>query len=83
MTKDPFNGQSERVIDLLGLVHTDLCSPLSISARGGYQYFITLTDEFSRYGYVYLMKHKHESFEIFRTFQNEAQNQLGKTIMAL
>ena len=35
MTKDHFNGQSERAANLLGLVHTDVCSPLSISARGG------------------------------------------------
>ena len=83
MTKDPFTGQGQRASDLLGLIHTDVCGPLSISARGGYQYFITFTDDFSRYGYVYLMKHKHESFEMFRTFQNEVQNQLGRTIKML
>ena len=37
----------------------------------------------SRYGYVYLMKHKSETFEVFKEFQNEVQNQLGKTIKAL
>ena len=83
MTKDPFTGHSERVTDLLGLIHTDVCGPLSIAARGGYQYFITFTDDFSRYGYVFLMRHKSESFEMFKVFQNEVQNQLGKTIKAL
>ncbi|KAL0439616.1 UNVERIFIED_CONTAM: Retrovirus-related Pol polyprotein from transposon RE2 [Sesamum latifolium] len=29
--------------------------PLSILARGGFSYFITFTDDHSRYGYVYLM----------------------------
>ena len=33
--------------------------------------------------YVYLMKHKSETFEVFKEFQNEVQNQLGKTIKAL
>ncbi len=83
MTKTPFTGHSERASDLLGLIHTDVCGPMSQSARGGFQYFITFTDDFSRYGYVYLMKHKSESFEIFKIFQNEVQNQLGKTIKAL
>ncbi|KAK9142712.1 hypothetical protein Syun_012112 [Stephania yunnanensis] len=32
---------------------------------------------------MYLMKHKGESFEMFRTFQNEIQNQLEKIIKAL
>ncbi|KAJ9546964.1 hypothetical protein OSB04_019507 [Centaurea solstitialis] len=51
--------------------------------QGGYRYFITFTDDFSRYGYVYLMRHKSESFERFREFQNEVQNQLGRKIKFL
>ncbi|KAJ9562356.1 hypothetical protein OSB04_007516 [Centaurea solstitialis] len=35
------------------------------------------------YGYVYLMRHKSESFERFREFQNEVQNQLGRKIKFL
>ena len=55
----------------------------SAVARGGFQYFITFTDDFSRYGYIYLMRHKSESFQKFKEFQNEVQNQLGKTIKIL
>jgi transposase InsO family protein len=83
MTKAPFTGHSERASDLLGLVHTDVCGPMSSIARGGFQYFITFTDDFSRYGYIYLMRHKSESFEKFKEFQNEVQNQLSKTIKFL
>jgi hypothetical protein len=83
MTKAPFTGHSETASDLLGLVHTDVCAPMSSIARGGFQYFITFTDDFSRYGYIYLMGHKSESFEKFKEFQNEVQNQLGKTIKYL
>jgi hypothetical protein len=60
MTKTPFTGQSEKVSDLLGLVHTNVCGPMSSIARGGFQYSITFTDDFSRYEYIYLMKHKSE-----------------------
>ena len=56
---------------------------MSTLARGGYERFITFTDDLSRYGYVYLMKHKSESFEKFKEFHNEVQNQLGKTIKVL
>jgi transposase InsO family protein len=83
MTKASFTGHSERASDLLELVHTDVCGPMSSIARGGFQYFITFTDDFSRYGYIYLMRHKSESFEKFKKFQNEVQNQLGKTIKFL
>nr|GEV21367.1 retrotransposon protein, putative, Ty1-copia subclass [Tanacetum cinerariifolium] len=37
----------------------------------------------SRYGYVYLLKHKHEVFETFKVFQKEVENQLGKTIKSI
>ena len=83
MTRSPFTGRGERAGDLLGLIHTDVCGPMSTVARGGYPYFITFTDDHSRFGYVYLMRHKSDSFEKFKVFQNEVQNQLGKTIKAL
>jgi len=68
MTKASFIGFPERASDLLELVHTDVCGPMSTTARGGFQYFITFTDDFSRYEYVYLMKHKSETFEKFKEF---------------
>ena len=83
MTKAPFAGHGERASDLLGLIHTDVYGPISSIARGGYQYFITFTNDFSRYGYIYLMRHKSKSFEKFKLFKNEVQNQLGKNIKTL
>jgi hypothetical protein len=83
MTKSSFTGSIERASDLLGLVHTDVCGPMISVARRGFQYFITFTDDFSRYGYIYLMRHKSESFEKFKKIQNEVQNQLSKTIKFL
>jgi hypothetical protein len=80
MTIAPFTGQSERSTDLLGLVHTDVCGPMSSVATGDFQYLITFTDDFSSYGYIYLIRHTSESLEKFKEFQNEVQNQLGKTI---
>nr|GEY95066.1 hypothetical protein [Tanacetum cinerariifolium] len=52
-------------------------------SRQGASYFVTFTDDFSRYGYVYLLKLKHEMFETFKVFQKEEENQLGKTIKSL
>ncbi|KAL4364246.1 hypothetical protein GQ457_04G019210 [Hibiscus cannabinus] len=83
MTKAPFSGKGERASDLLGLIHSDVCGPMNTQARGGYQYFITFTDDFSRYGNIYLMRHKSEALEKFKEFKNEVQNQHGKSIKAL
>ncbi|GJR97113.1 retrotransposon protein, putative, ty1-copia subclass [Tanacetum coccineum] len=83
MTRKPYTHQVERDKDLLGLIHTDVCGPFKIVSRQGASYFVTFTDDFSRYGYVYLLKHKHEVFETFKVFQKEAENQLEKTIKSL
>ena len=66
MTKRPFLVRGNRTNVLLELVHTDVCGPINIRVRGGYEYFITFTDDHSRYGYVYLMQHKSEAFEKFK-----------------
>ena len=56
---------------------------MSSIARGEFQYFITFTNDLSRYGYVYLMKHKSETFEKFKEFHSEVENRRGKKIKAL
>ena len=48
-----------------------------------FYYFITFTDDFSRYGYVYLLKNKSDSFEKFKEFKAEVENQTGKSIKVL
>ncbi|GKA39417.1 retrotransposon protein, putative, ty1-copia subclass [Tanacetum coccineum] len=83
MTRKSFPHRPERATDLLGIIHTDVCGPLRHVSKQGASYFITFTDDYSRYGYVYLLKHKHEVFETFKVFKNEVENQLGKTIKAL
>ncbi|GJY38238.1 retrotransposon protein, putative, ty1-copia subclass [Tanacetum coccineum] len=83
MTRKPFPHRPERATDLLEIIHTDVYGPLRHVSRQGASYFITFTDDYSRYGYVYLFKHKHEVFETFKVFKNEVENQLGKTIKAL
>ncbi|GJU90008.1 retrotransposon protein, putative, ty1-copia subclass [Tanacetum coccineum] len=59
-----------------------LSSKMTRKSQGA-SYFITFTDDYSRYGYVYLLKHKNEVFETFKVFKNEVENQLEKTIKAL
>ncbi|KAL0437758.1 UNVERIFIED_CONTAM: Transposon Ty2-GR1 Gag-Pol polyprotein [Sesamum radiatum] len=83
MIKKPFVGQSAIAKGLLDLVHTDVYGPLSIPARGGFSYFITFTDDHSRYGYVYLMRYKSKAFGRFKEYRLEVENQTNRKIKAL
>ena len=80
MTKTRFSETMERTNDLLEIIQTDVCGPMSVEAHGEYRYFLTFTDYLSRYGYIYLMKHKSETFEKFKEFQSEVENHHNKKI---
>ena len=56
---------------------------MSVEARGRYRYFLTFRYDLSRYGYIYLMKHKSQTFEKFKQFQSEVENHRNKKIKFL
>ena len=70
----------ERATELLEIIHTDVCGLMRVDAHGGYHYCLTFTDDLSRDGYNYLMKHKSETFEKYKEFQSEVENQRNKKI---
>ena len=63
---------------MLEIIHTDVCGPMNIEARGGYHYFLTFTDDLNRDGYIYLMEHKSETFEKHKEFQSEVEKHRNK-----
>ena len=65
------------------IIHPDVCNLMIVEAHGGYHYFLTFTDDLSRYGDIYLMKHKSETFEQFKEFQSEVENHRNKKIKFL
>ena len=73
MAKLSFVGHGERTTELLILVHNDMYGPFDIQIKGGYTYFIIFIDDLSRYGYVYLMKHKSEASEKFKKFKHKVE----------
>ena len=83
MTKRSFTAKGVKAKGFLDLIHLDLCGPFSVHARGGYEYFITFTNDYSRYGHVYLMKKKCEALDKFKEFKPELEKQLRRHIKSL
>ena len=71
---------ANRATNVLQLIHTDICRPFPTLSWNGQQYFITFIDDFSRYGYLYLIHEKSQSLEVFKLFKVEVENQLNKRI---
>jgi transposase InsO family protein len=82
MIKKPFKSV-ERKTNVLDLVHSDLCEFNGMLTRGGNRYFITFIDDCSRFTHVYLLKHKDDAFNSFKTYKAEVENQLSTTIKVL
>jgi len=48
-----------------------------------HRYFITFTDHYSRYGYLYLLHEKSQSLDMFKIYKAEVKNQLNRKIKAV
>ncbi|KAA0033208.1 gag/pol protein [Cucumis melo var. makuwa] len=63
------------------LVHSDFCGPMNVKTRGGYEYFISFIDDYSRYCHVYLIHNKSDSFEKFKEYKAEVENESAQIII--
>ena len=76
------NAKIDKSIELLRVIHTNICGFISLT-MGGYEYFITFIDDYSRYGFFELIREKSESLEAFKAFKAKAELQQGKIIKVL
>ena len=68
---------------ILELVHTDVCGPFELPSHGGSRYFVSFTDDFSRYTVVYFLKNKSEVFSKFKEYKKMMENSTGGEIKQL
>jgi transposase InsO family protein len=64
-------------------VHTDVWGPAPISTIGGRKYYITFTDDHTRYTWLELLRSKDEAFQAYKTFVAWAETQHGVRIKRL
>ena len=55
-------------------MHTDMYGTFSVHAQGGYGYFITFSDDYSRFGYVH---RRSDPLDTFIEFKAGSDNLLG------
>ena len=78
-----FGKSSTKTRSVFDLVHSDVCGPFKVSTIGGFRYYVTFIDDFSRYCYTYLIKNKSDVFVKFKEFYVLAYSQFGKRIKVL
>ncbi|UYV69497.1 hypothetical protein LAZ67_6003814 [Cordylochernes scorpioides] len=84
LTETPFPKKTEyRATETLQLVHSDICGPLPTNSLSGKRYFITFTDDYSRYTKIYLLKGKDEAYEKIKDYVISAHTEFGKNIQTI
>nr|GEY14296.1 putative ribonuclease H-like domain-containing protein [Tanacetum cinerariifolium] len=66
----------------LQLLHIDLFGPTSIRCIDHKYYCLMITDEYSRFCWVFFSDHKDETYPILKDFINLVENQLNKKELA-
>ena len=64
----------------MDLVYINICGPFLTASWNGHKYFITFTDNYSRFWYLYLLHEKSHSLDMFKTYKAEVENQLNRRI---
>jgi hypothetical protein len=67
--------EAKRSAGVLEIIHTDICGPFPVKSVDGFDSFITFTDDFLRYGYIYPIKERSEALDKFKIFKAEVENQ--------
>ena len=78
-----FDFSSERRLELLSLVHSDVCGPLEVDSLGGNKYFLTFIDDASRKIWVYFLKTKDQVLDQFKLFHAMVEHETGKKLKCL
>ncbi|KAM2263585.1 hypothetical protein ACFXTI_039852 [Malus domestica] len=74
------NYEAKRSQHLLEIVHIDVCGPFPVKTICGNSYFVNFIDDFSRYGYTFLISEKSAVFNWFIIFKTEVEKQLNRQI---
>jgi hypothetical protein len=68
-------GEAKRSAGFLEIIHTDIYGSFPVKYVDGFDPFITSTDDFLRYGYIYLIQERSEALDKFKVFKAEVENQ--------
>ena len=76
----PFNTSESISTDIFDLIHSDVWGPSSVSSIGGSRYFVVFVDDYSRYSWIFHMKHRSELLHVYSNFAKIVETQFSKHI---
>ena len=81
--RSSYPSNNKRSSNLFSTIHTDVWGPFRHPTHDGYRWFVVFVDCHSRLTWVYLLKHKSEVFECFKSFHHMIQTQFNASVKIL
>lgn len=81
--KKVFHYSYKRAKEVLDLIHSNVCGPMSAPSLNGYLYYVIFIDDLSRKSWIYFMKATNETFNKSQEFKAMIELQIGKHIKIL
>ena len=78
-----FETSKSHATEPLELVHSDVCGKMNEKSIGGAEYFLTFTDDKTRYTWVYPLKTKDQVFDRFQEWKALVEKSSGKRVKTL
>jgi transposase InsO family protein len=73
--KGSFSSSDNRSKEILDLIHSYVCVPMTISSLNGYLYYVLFIDDHSRKNWIYFLKNKDGVLAKFQEFKAQIENQ--------
>jgi histone deacetylase 1/2 len=76
----PFSLSTRVTTAPLEIIYYDVWGPAQTSVSG-HQFYVSFVDAYSRFTWLYLLKHKSDVFQVFLQFQQHVEHLLNKKII--
>jgi hypothetical protein len=81
--KGSFLSNDNRSKEILDLIHSDVCGPMTVASLNGYLYYVPFIDDHSRKTWIYFLKNKDGVLAKFQEFKAQVENLNRRKIKVL
>lgn len=81
--KLPYSVSTNRALKPFDIIHMDIWSPYSVPTIHGFRYVLTIVDDYSRFTWIVMLKHKSEVQSHLKRFVTLAENQYDAKVKVI